>query len=117
MSGRPWGPRGFGVFRHVGTPPAAARRRDAQIEITFLPVPGNRSYCFCLPQFQVDSLPPPRGFVHDFAGVIPAATVARLEPLLRELQRKTRGDIAVVTLPDLGGCETGDVGCRSADSC
>ena len=58
---------------------------------------------FLLTQFQVESLPPPRGFVNDFAGVIPAATVARLEPVLLELQRKTRGDIAVVTLPDLGG--------------
>jgi uncharacterized protein len=58
---------------------------------------------FLLVQLQVDSLPPPRGFVNDFAGVIPAATVARLEPMLRELQVKTRGDIAVVTLPDLGG--------------
>lgn len=58
---------------------------------------------FLLAQFQVDSLPPPRGFVNDFAGVIPAATVARLEPVLLELQQKTHGDIAVVTLPDLGG--------------
>ncbi|HMA44350.1 MAG TPA: TPM domain-containing protein [Gemmatimonadales bacterium] len=64
---------------------------------------------FLLALFQVDSFPPPRGFVNDFAGVIPAATTARLEPMLRELQRKTRGDIAVVTLPDLGGREAADV--------
>lgn len=69
---------------------------------------------FLLAQFQVDSLPPPRGFVNDFAGVIPAATTARLEPMLRELQQKTRGDIAVVTLSDLGGREAADVALQIA---
>lgn len=67
---------------------------------------------FLLALFQVESLPPPRGFVNDFAGVIPASTTARLESMLRELQRKTHGDIAVVTLPDLGGREAADVALR-----
>ena len=62
-----------------------------------------------LAQVGGDSLPPPRGFVNDFAGVIPAAVAARLEGMLREVQDKTGGDIAVVTLPDLGGREAVDV--------
>jgi uncharacterized protein len=62
-----------------------------------------------LAQVGGDSLPPPRGFVNDFAGVIPPAVAARMEGMLREVQDKTGGDIAVVTLPDLGGREVGDV--------
>jgi uncharacterized protein len=62
-----------------------------------------------LAQVGGDSLPPPRGFVNDFAGVIPPAVAARLEGMLQEVQDKTGGDIAVVTLPDLGGREAADV--------
>jgi uncharacterized protein len=62
-----------------------------------------------LAQVGRDSLPPPRGFVNDFAGVIPPAVAARLEGMLREVQDKAGGDIAVVTLPDLGGREAADV--------
>ncbi len=54
-------------------------------------------------------LPAPRGFVNDFAGVIPAAVTQRMEGVLREVRDKTGGDIAVVTLPDLGGHSAGDV--------
>ena len=62
-----------------------------------------------LAQFRVDSLPPPRGFVNDFAQVIDASTAARMEATLREVQQKTHGDIAVVTLPDIGQREASDV--------
>ncbi len=60
-------------------------------------------------QTAVAQLPSPRGFVNDFAGVIPPDVAARLEDRLREVQDKTGGDIAVVTLPDLGGRDVGDV--------
>jgi uncharacterized protein len=51
----------------------------------------------------------PRGFVNDFAGVIPAAAATRMEALLRDVQEKTRGDIAVVTLADIGDRPASDV--------
>src|SRR5215510_5161117 len=57
----------------------------------------------------VDTLPPPRGFVNDFAGVIDPQAAARMEATLQEVQRLTHGDIAVVTLPDIGHREAGDV--------
>src|SRR5690242_4612519 len=60
-------------------------------------------------QSVVDSLPPPRGFVNDFAGVIDAATDARMEATLRQVQQLTHGDITVVTLSDLGGRPQSDV--------
>jgi uncharacterized protein len=56
-----------------------------------------------------DSLPPPRGFVNDFAGVIDSQAAARIEATLQEVQRLTRGDIAVVTLSDIGRREASDV--------
>jgi uncharacterized protein len=62
-----------------------------------------------LAQAAQPQLPAPRGFVNDFAGVIPAPAAARMEAALRDLQQKTRGDIAVVTLPDLGGRAPADV--------
>lgn len=60
-------------------------------------------------QLPRDSLPPPRGFVNDFAGVIDAAAADRMEATLREVQQLTHGDIAVVTLADIGGREASDV--------
>ncbi len=44
-------------------------------------------------------LPTPLGFVSDFAGVIDAATEARLARRILELKQKTGAEIAVVTLP------------------
>jgi uncharacterized protein len=62
-----------------------------------------------LVQLPRDSLPPPRGFVNDFAAVIDPQAAARMEASLQEVQRLTHGDIAVVTLPDLGRREASDV--------
>jgi len=44
------------------------------------------------------SIPAPRGFVTDDAGVIDAATRAKLDALLTELQQKTGAEIAVLTV-------------------
>jgi len=55
------------------------------------------------------TLPPPRGYVNDFAGVLDSAVIQRLEALVQRVRDRTRGDIAVVTLRDLGGREAGDV--------
>ena len=57
-------------------------------------------------------LPAPTGHVNDFANVIPADTRARLEDLARRVQAATAGDIAVVTLPDLGGRPVEEVALR-----
>jgi len=48
------------------------------------------------------SVPPPRGFVNDFAGVLDSASVRHMEAVIAEVREKTRGEIAVVTLPDIG---------------
>ena len=48
-------------------------------------------------------LPQPVGYVNDFAGVLPPESQARLEDLARRVLAATRGDMVVVTLPDLGG--------------
>ena len=45
--------------------------------------------------------PKPRGYVNDFAGVMDQATVQRLETILTDLERKTRAEVAVVTLPSV----------------
>ena len=55
------------------------------------------------------SIPPPRGYVNDFAGVFDSASVRHIESVIRELRAKTGGEIAVVTLPDLGNRPASDV--------
>jgi uncharacterized protein len=55
------------------------------------------------------AIPPPRGYVNDFAGVLDPGSAARMEAEIREVRDKTRGEIAVVTWPDLGGRAAGDV--------
>jgi len=62
-----------------------------------------------LTQLPSDSLPAPRGFVNDFAAVIDPQAAARMEATLQEVQRLTHGDIAIVTLADIGGREASDV--------
>ena len=59
-------------------------------------------------QVQVQ-VPSPVGMVNDFAGVLPAATAERLERLVTSVRTRSGGEIAVVTLKDLGGREAGDV--------
>jgi uncharacterized protein len=48
-------------------------------------------------------IPPPRGLVNDFANVLSPAAVARMERLAQDVRDKSKGEIAVVTLPDLAG--------------
>src|SRR5437879_10120510 len=56
-----------------------------------------------------DSLPPPRGYVNDFAGVLDAASVSHMEAVIAEVRAKSRGEIAVVTRPDIGDRAASDV--------
>lgn len=61
---------------------------------------------------QGPTIPAPRGFVNDFANVIPAADAARMERLIEAVRAGSGGEIAVVTLADLEGREVGDVALR-----
>ncbi|MDE2060261.1 MAG: TPM domain-containing protein [candidate division NC10 bacterium] len=49
------------------------------------------------------SLPKPEGWVSDLAGLLDASTKHRLELFLTEVNRQTGVEIAVVTIPNLGG--------------
>jgi uncharacterized protein len=55
------------------------------------------------------ALPAPAGYVNDFAHVLDSASVARMDAEIAELRQKTRGEIAVVTLPDIGDRAASDV--------
>ena len=55
------------------------------------------------------ALPAPTGYVNDFAHVLDPAAVQRMEALIAEVREKTRGDIAVVTLADIGDRAPADV--------
>ena len=57
-------------------------------------------------------IPAPRGMVNDFANVIPPAQAARIEALANEVRAKSGGEIAVVTLADIGGRDEGDIALR-----
>jgi uncharacterized protein len=57
----------------------------------------------------VQAVPPPRGYVNDFAGVLDAASVAHMEGVIAEVRDKTHGEIAVVTLPDIDDRPVADV--------
>ncbi len=61
---------------------------------------------------QPPALPAPTGYVNDFAGVIPEDAKLRLEELARRVNAATRGDMVVVTLPDLGGRPVEEVSLR-----
>ncbi|HYW30434.1 MAG TPA: TPM domain-containing protein [Gemmatimonas sp.] len=58
------------------------------------------------------ALPSPVGYVNDFANVLPAEARARLEGLAQRVNAATRGDMVVVTLPDLGGRPIEEVSLR-----
>src|SRR5213594_2486396 len=55
------------------------------------------------------SVPPPRGFVNDFAGVFDSASIRHVEAVIQEVREKTGGEIAVVTLSDLEDRAASDV--------
>jgi uncharacterized protein len=61
-------------------------------------------------------IPPPRGFVNDFAGVIDGGTAARLDALIRELRDKTSAEIAVVTVDSTQPLTAFDYAMRVAES-
>jgi uncharacterized protein len=57
-------------------------------------------------------IPAPRGLVNDFANVISPASAAQMERIAQDVRDKSRGEIAIVTLPDLGGRDPSEVALR-----
>lgn len=55
------------------------------------------------------TIPPPRGLVNDFAGVLTPERVQQIEMVAQYVRDRSGGEIAVVTLADLGGRDVGDV--------
>jgi uncharacterized protein len=58
------------------------------------------------------AVPPPRGYVNDFAGILDASAAARLHSTLAHLRERTGAEVAVVTLSDLGGRDPAEVAVR-----
>jgi len=65
-------------------------------------------------QVQIGQLqvPAPIGFVNDFANVIPAESEARITRIAEDVRAKSGGEIAVVTLRDIGDEAPSDVALR-----
>jgi len=64
---------------------------------------------FALQGTQSLQLPQPTGFVNDFANVLSPETEQTLLGIATTVRAKSGGDIAVVTLPDIGDRAPGDV--------
>ena len=54
-------------------------------------------------------VPPPSGYVNDFARVLDSQSIRHMEAVITELREKTRGEIAVVTLLEIGDRPASDV--------
>jgi uncharacterized protein len=55
------------------------------------------------------TIPQPVGLVNDFAHVIPADAAAHIEQIAADVRNKSRGEITVVTLSDIGDYDVSDV--------
>ena len=58
------------------------------------------------------SLPAPVGYVNDFANVLAPDAAARIDDLAKRVNAATRGDMVIVTLPNLGGRPVEEVSLR-----
>jgi uncharacterized protein len=57
-------------------------------------------------------IPAPRGLVNDFANVLSPAAAAMMERVAQDVRDKSRGEIAIVTLPDLAGRDPSEMALR-----
>jgi uncharacterized protein len=57
-------------------------------------------------------LPAPVGYVNDFANVLTPEAAARIDDLAKRVNAATRGDMVIVTLPNLGGRPVEEVSLR-----
>ena len=55
------------------------------------------------------ALPAPTGFVNDFARVLDSQSIRHMDAVIAELREKTRGEIAVVTLAEIGDRSASEV--------
>jgi len=60
--------------------------------------------------FQGIQIPAPTGLVNDFAHVIEPDAVQRIERIAEDVRTKSPGEIAIVTLPDIGNRDVSEVG-------
>ncbi|HYX83207.1 MAG TPA: TPM domain-containing protein, partial [Gemmatimonadales bacterium] len=58
------------------------------------------------------AIPPPHGYVNDFAGVIDTESARHLDAVIRDVRAKTGGEIAVVTLADIDQRPASDIALR-----
>lgn len=58
------------------------------------------------------AIPPPRGLLSDFAGVVSAERAAQIEQLAQFVRDRSGGEIAIVTLADLAGRDVAEVALR-----
>jgi uncharacterized protein len=54
-------------------------------------------------------IPSPVGLVNDFAHVLDSGSIERMTRIAEDVRTKSRGEITIVTLPDLGGRDVADV--------
>lgn len=54
-------------------------------------------------------IPAPTGLVSDFAHVLDSESIRRMTQVAEDVRTKSRGEIAIVTLPDLAGRDVADV--------
>lgn len=57
-------------------------------------------------------IPPPTGLVNDFAHVLDQSAIDLITRVAEDVRTKSRGEIAIVTLPDLEGRDVSDVALR-----
>jgi len=60
---------------------------------------------FALSTAQAQNYPNPTGLVNDFGNVMTGSVERQLESVLLDLRQKTGAEIAVVTVPDMGGMD------------
>ena len=58
------------------------------------------------------AIPPPRGLVNDFANVLRPESAARIERIAQDVRDKAKGEMAIVTLADLGGRDVSEIALR-----
>ncbi len=58
---------------------------------------------------QQSVIPAPVGLVNDFAHVLDSGAIERMTRIAEDVRTKSRGEMTIVTLPDLGGRDVADV--------
>lgn len=88
------------------------RRRSSGRKLPWVMVALSSVFALSSVEAQPQPLPQPVGYVNDFANVIPADAEQRITALAERLNAVTRGDMVIVTLPDLGGRPVEEVSLR-----